>query len=83
MEACKIEVIVPEDRVLKLPDEVPTGPAEIIVLSKRPAKTQPTDVEGFLRIGEEWRAKHPDRIRSKEEIDRYIAEERASWGDDE
>jgi hypothetical protein len=35
------------------------------------------------RIVDEWRAKHPDQLRSKEDIDRYLAEERASWGDDE
>jgi hypothetical protein len=82
MEAYKLKVAIPEDRVLKLPEDVPTGPAEIIVLSER-AVVQPTDVEALLRIGDEWRAKHPDRLRSKEEIDRYIAEERASWGDEE
>ena len=82
MEAYKLKVAIPEDRVLKLPDDVPTGPAEIIVLSE-PAVTRPTDVEALLRIGDEWRARHPDRLRSKEEIDRYIAEERASWGDEE
>jgi hypothetical protein len=82
MEAYKLKVAIPEDRVLKLPDDVPTGPVEIIVLSE-PAVTRPTDVEALLRIGDEWRARHPDRLRSKEEIDRYIAEERASWGDEE
>ena len=82
MEAYKLKVAIPEDRVLRLPDDVPTGPAEIIVLSEG-AVTQPTDVEGLLRLGDEWRAKHPHLRRSKEEIDRYLAEERASWDDDE
>lgn len=82
MEAYKLKVAIPEDRVLKLPDDVPTGPAEIIVLSESTV-TRPTDVEGLLRIGEEWRARYPERLRSKEEIDRYIAKERASWDDDE
>ena len=82
MEAYKLKVAIPEDRVLKLPDDVPTGPAEIIVLSESTV-TRPTDVEGLLRIGEEWRARYPERLRSKEEIDRYIAEERATWDEDE
>jgi hypothetical protein len=82
MEAYKLKVAIPEDRVLKLPDDVPTGPAEIIVLSESTV-ARPTDVEGLLRIGEEWRARNPERLRSKAEIDRYIAEERGSWDDDE
>jgi len=44
MEAYKLKVAIPEDRVLKLPDDVPTGPAEIIVLSESTV-TRPTDVE--------------------------------------
>ena len=75
METYQLKVAVPEDRVLELADDVPTDPAEIIVLSESTV-TRPTDVEGLLRIGEEWRARSPERLRSKEEIDRYIAEER-------
>jgi hypothetical protein len=82
MEAYRLKVAIPDDRVLRLPNEVPTGPAEIIVLSDRKAM-HPTDVEALLRIGEEWRAKHRNQLRSKEEIDRYIEEERASWNDDD
>ncbi|HXH13717.1 MAG TPA: hypothetical protein VNP04_28590 [Alphaproteobacteria bacterium] len=43
----------------------------------------PTDLDALEHIEDEWRAKHPDCLRSKEDIDRYLAEERASWGDDE
>jgi hypothetical protein len=46
-------------------------------------EVEATDLDAIGRIEEEWRAKHPDRLRSKEDIDRYLAEERASWGDDE
>jgi hypothetical protein len=42
-----------------------------------------TDIEALMRIVDEWRAKHPDQLRSKEDIDRYLGEERASWGDDD
>jgi len=60
------------------------GEVEVTVRPLQPTSGEAcTDVEAFLRIGEEWRAKHPDRLRSKEDIDRYLAEERASWGDDE
>jgi hypothetical protein len=44
---------------------------------------RPTDIDALERIEDEWRAKHPDRLRSKEDIDRYLAEEHASWGEDE
>lgn len=42
-----------------------------------------TDIEAIARIEDGWRAKHPDRLRCQEDIDRYLAEERAGWGDDE
>ena len=84
MNAVKIDVVVPEDRELHvtLPQEVPAGRAQVIILPQKSQDT-PTDVEALLRHGQEWRSKHPDRLRSKEDIDREIAEERASWGDDE
>jgi hypothetical protein len=64
-------------------DEI-TGEVEVTV---RPLvderEERPTDIAALERIADEWRAKHPDRLKSKEEIDRYLAEERASWGDEE
>jgi hypothetical protein len=44
---------------------------------------RPTDIDALEHIEDEWRAKHPDRLRSKEDIDLYLAEEHASWGEDE
>jgi len=41
-----------------------------------------SNIEAILHLVDEWREKHPGR-RSKEEIDRYLEEERASWGNDE
>jgi len=48
----------------------------------RPREESATDVEALARIEDEWRARHPNRLRSKEDIDRFLAEERAGWGDD-
>ncbi len=83
MNAVKLQAVVSENRELKitLPPEVPPGAVEVIVLVPEP-EPKGSDVESMLRLVEEWRAKHPVR-RSKEEIDRYLEEERASWGDDE
>jgi hypothetical protein len=60
------------------------GDVEVTVRPIEPARDEGgTDVEALIRIEDEWRAKHPDRLKSKEAIDRYLEEERASWGDDE
>jgi hypothetical protein len=73
-----------DDRHIELDEPIDdlSGPVEV-TLRPLDVTARPTDVEGLLRIEDEWRAKHPDKLRSKEEIDRYLAEERASWGDDE
>ena len=66
------------------PVEEITGEVEVTVRSVEPMReAEPTDVEALVRIEEAWRAKHPDRLRSKSDLDRYISEERASWGDEE
>jgi len=84
MNAVKLLAVVPENRELKitLPPEVPPGTVEVIVLVPEP-ELKGSDVESMLRLVDEWRAKHPGSYRSKEEIDRYLEEERTSWGDDE
>jgi hypothetical protein len=83
MNAIKLQVVVPESRELKimLPPEILPGPAEVIVLVPE-QKPQESNLDAILGLVEKWRSKHPGH-RSKEEIDRYLAEERASWGDDE
>ncbi len=83
MHAIKIQVIVPENRELKitLPPKVPPGSAEVIVLVPE-QEAKGSNVTEVLRLVDEWRATHPGR-RSKEEIDRYLEEERASWGAEE
>jgi hypothetical protein len=81
MNALKTEVVIGKDRkiVIDLPPDIPEGRAEVIVLVPEPTKT---DVEALLRGIEAWRAQHPERFRSKAEIDRYLEEERASWGNE-
>jgi len=85
MNAVKRQVVVGKDRriVVELPSDAPVGPAEVIVLMRaeeeQEAGDEPMDVEAFLNEIEEWRAAHPEYRRSKEDIDRELAEERASW----
>lgn len=83
MNAVKLQVIVPESRELKiiLPPEVPPGAAEVIVLVPE-QEPKESNLEVILHLVEKWRSEHPEH-KSKEEIDRYLEEERASWGDDE
>ena len=64
-------------------DEI-AGDVEVTVRPLDHARQEAaTDIEALVRVADEWRAKHPDHRRSKEDIDRDLAEERASWGDDE
>ena len=83
MNAIKLQVVVPESRELKitLPLEIPPGAAEVIVLVPE-QEPQESNLDAILSLVEKWRKEHPSH-RSKEEIDRYLEEERASWGDDE
>jgi hypothetical protein len=69
-----------DDRHIELDEPIDelSGPVEIMV-REAPGEPRSTDVDGLLRIEEEWRAKNRDKLRSKEEIDRYLEEERDSW----
>ena len=80
MHAYRIQRKVTEDRqvTLKLPPDFPVGAAEIIVLAEEQEVEQVLQREAmqeFLRR----LAASPGSGRTKEEIDRYIAEERATW----
>ena len=79
MNAIKLQVEIPKSRELNitLPDEVPVGAAEVIILSPSPTTTG-EGVEAWLSLIEQWRANHPGR-RSQADIDRYLEDERASW----
>jgi hypothetical protein len=83
MNAVKIDVVIPENRELRvsLPPEVVPGPAEIIVLSERRAQPPRGSWDRIRQCLERTPPARPGK--SKEEIDRYLAEERASWDQDE
>jgi hypothetical protein len=77
---------VTDSRHIELDEPVDDIAGEVEVTVRPLTRTQEdgaTDIEALMRIVDEWRGKHPDQLRSKEDIDRYLAEERASWGDDE
>jgi len=83
MNAIKLQVIIPESRELKitLPPEVPPGAAEVIVLTEAVPEPPPGSWERIRQFLDRTPPAQPGR--SKEEIDQYLAEERASWGDNE
>ena len=72
--------ITPDRRLeLQLPPEAPEGDAEVTVSvedSSVPALGSP---ERILAILEEIRLSYPGSGRTREEVDRYLAEERDSW----
>ena len=74
----KVHVIPNQPLQLTLPSDIPEGEAEVIILVTEPA-AQPLGTLATLRAFTDWLATQPGSGRSKEEIDRYIAEERASW----
>lgn len=80
MSAVRIQVVVPENRQLTitLPRQVAPGAAEVIVLSR--GSNQEAGAAALLDLVDAWRAQYPRR-RSKDQIDRYLAEERDSWTD--
>lgn len=81
MWAHKTRVHVTPNQPLQvtLPADAPEGEAEVIVLMTESTGQQPGAVS-TLREFTEWLATQPGSGRSKEEIDRYVAEERTSWG---
>ena len=78
MLAHKETVIIGKDRrvILDLPEDFEEGKAEVIVLVSHSRNRQGRD--NLEKILEDL-ASRPRRVRSKEEIDHYIEEERASW----
>jgi len=77
MRAIKLQTQVERDHTvhLVLPEDVNEGPAEVIVLVPEPAQPPRHSLADFLAQLSE----RPGASRSKEEIDRYLREERASW----
>ena len=92
MHAHKISVTVPASRRLEieLPSDLPEGEAEVIVLfpqraAQGPVRPRPGSREAILAaepVTEAWRTANPDKLLTADEIDAYLAEERASWGNE-
>jgi hypothetical protein len=77
MRAIKLQARVEKDHTvsLRLPEDVGEGPAEVIVLVPDPATKPAHSLDDFLaRL-----PRRPRRLRSKEEIDRYLEQERQTW----
>jgi len=76
MRAIKLTGNVEPDHTLHLhlPEDVVIGPAEVIVLLPEGGRTKNGGLDEFLD-----RLQGPESPRSTEEIDRYLASERASW----
>lgn len=79
MRAVRMHVIVPEHRqlTLTLPNRVPPGEVEIIVLVDQPTHST-AGARPLFKVADAWRATHPER-RTREDIDRELAAERDSW----
>ncbi|WP_434043572.1 hypothetical protein [Sorangium cellulosum] len=88
MHAHKITVHVPKSRRIEinLPEDVPEGEAEVIVLvqkQREPRMVEAGSNERLLaacRAVDGWRENNPDRLLSKDHIDAALAAERDSWG---
>ncbi len=78
MQAVRLNAVLDDDRRLQLavPEEIPVGPVEVIVLSNQGARDRAAENLGALfdEIDQ-----MPARPRTREDVDRAIAEERASW----
>ncbi len=86
MHALRMTVTIPETRRLEItiPPGLPSGPAEIIVLTgagiaTEGARTRALGADTFSEIAE-WR-KSRGTWRPREELDRTLEEERSGWED--
>lgn len=78
MQAVRLNTVLGPDRCLRIevPAEIPTGQVEVIVLAN-----EATAVQAGQSLDELFSAldRMPHKHLTKEEVDRYLAEERASW----
>ena len=75
--------VTPDRRLeLQLPPDAPLGEAEAIV-TVSDAEPVPGSKEAVFKALAEIRRTYHGSGRTKEEVDRELAEERASWDDDE
>jgi hypothetical protein len=75
MAVYRFESEIGKDHRLDIPSEVPSGPAQIVVI---PQSTPVHDWENLRQFIRDM-AEGPQHTRSKEEIDQYIRHERDSW----
>ena len=78
MKAIRLNAVLDDDHRLQLavPDEIPVGPVEVIVLANPDATDRGSQDLGALFDAID---QMPAAPRTREEIDRAIAEERSSW----
>ena len=78
MQAVRLNAVLGADRCLRVevPSEIPTGEVEVIVLAAQSPelRAEQTLCELFAAID-----RMPHKRLTKEAVDRYLAEERASW----
>lgn len=78
MQAVRLNAVVGDDHRLQIlvPEEIPVGEVEVIVLASAPttAGAEQSLSELFAELD-----RMPHKRLTKEEVDRYLAEERASW----
>ena len=73
----KAHVTPRQPLVVPLPADTPEADVEVIVLFPDKVAQGPSFAD--LREFNDWLKEQPGSGRSKEEIDQYLAEERASW----
>ncbi len=78
MQAVRLNAVVGADRCLRIqiPEEIPIGEVELIVLA-----SQPPEVQAGQTLSQLFAAvdRMPHKHLTKEEVDSYLADERASW----
>lgn len=81
MQALKLKAIIGPDHRLELtvPDDLPQGEVEVILLAPNSAPTGEHAAGESLRAFFQELDRSPRQRLSKEEIDRYLEEERANW----
>jgi hypothetical protein len=78
MQAVRLNAVVSDDHHLQIvvPEEIPVGEVEVIVLASSPsdARAEQTLDDLFAELD-----RMPHKRLTKDEVDRYLADERASW----
>ena len=78
MQAIKLKAHIDRNHriEIQLPSDAPEGDAEVIILIPLPA---PPMEKGLRALFDNLDRQTPRQGRSKEDIDAYLARERASW----